>query len=464
MPAKRPPSPPGHWLLGHLPEYQQNPLTYEYRLARDYGDVVAIRWVNRHAYFLNHPDHVRQVLVDDAAKFYKAPIYRELLSYFLGNGLLTSDGEFWRRQRKLAQPAFHHKRIQAYGEVMAAYAERQLREWRPGETRAIDQDMMRLTLSIVAKTLFDADIERSANQVGAALTVLLEVTNARIQSPIQWFPAWLPTPANRQRRAAVRALDAIVMGLIDERRAAGDDRGDLLSMLMQARDDAGHGMTDQQLRDEAVTLVLAGHETTANALTWTWYLLAQHPAVEAKLHAELDTVLAGRRPTADDLRRLTYTDMVVKEAMRLYPPIPSFARQAVDDLEIGGYPVPRGLIISISPYALHRDARWYPEPDKFVPERFAEENAKRLPKYAYLPFSSGPRVCIGNTFAAMEAVLLLATIAQRYRLRLAPGHPVVPQATLTLRPRHGMKMVLEAREAGAVGQGQAAAPAPMSAR
>lgn len=456
MPPARPPSPKGHWLLGHLPEYQKDTLGYERHVAREFGDVVAIRWLNRHAFLISHPDHVRQVLVDDAAKFHKAPIYRELLSYFLGNGLLTSDGEFWRRQRKLAQPAFHHKRIQAYGGVMVAHTERLLREWRPGETRAIDHDMMRLTLSIVAKTLFDADIERSANRVGEALTVLLEVTNDRIKSPIQWIPAWLPTPANRQRREAVRALDEIVMGLIDERRAAGDDRGDLLSMLILARDDAGHGMTDQQLRDEAVTLVLAGHETTANALTWTWYLLSQHPEIEARLHAELDAVLGGRLPTADDLRRLTYTDMVVKESMRLYPPIPSFARQAITDLEIGGYPVRQGLIISISPYAIHHDPRWYPEPDAFQPERFSEENVKRLPRYAYLPFSGGPRVCIGNTFAAMEAVLLLATIAQRYRLRLAPGHPVAPQATLTLRPRYGMKMVLDEREGWAAGHSKVA--------
>jgi cytochrome P450 len=286
--------------------------------------------------------------------------------------------------------------------------------------------------------------------------VLLEVTNARIQSPIQVIPEWLPTPGNRLRRAAVRALDEIVLGLIDERRASGEDRGDLLSMLMQARDDAGQGMTDQQLRDEAATLVLAGHETTANALTWTWYLLAQHPEVEARLHAELDVVLGGRPPTVEDLRRLPYTDMVIKESMRLYPPIPSFGRQAVEASEIGGYPVPKGLIILLSPNVMHHDPRWYPEPDLFRPERFSKENEQLLPGYAYLPFSSGPRVCIGNSFAAMEAVLVLATIAQRYRLRLVPGHPVVPQATLTLRPKHGMRMVLEPRATAA----QRASPAP----
>lgn len=457
MNGQSPPSPKAHWLLGHLGEYQKDSLGYERRIVREHGDVVRLRWVNRHAYLVSHPDAVRQVLVDEAARFDKAPMYKDLLAYFLGNGLLTSDGDFWRRQRKLAQPAFHHKRIQAYGEVMVAHTTRLLREWRPGETRAIDHDMMRLTLSIVAKTLFDADIERSANRIGDALTVLLEVTNERLQSPIQWIPAWLPTRANRKRRAAVQALDEIVMRLIDERRASGDDHGDLLSMLIAARDDAGQGMTDRQLRDEAVTLVLAGHETTANALTWTWYLLSQHPEVEAQLHAELAHVLGDRLPTAEDLRQLPYTEMVVKESMRLYPPIPGIARQANADLVIGGYPVPKGLIVTISPHVIHRDPRWYPEPDAFRPERFSKENEKLLPKYAYLPFSGGPRVCIGNTFASMEAVLILATIAQRWRLRLVPGHPVVPQDTLTLRPKHGMKMVVEARavagaarEAGAV--------------
>ena len=446
MKSKLPPSPKGHPLLGQLGEYQKDSLGYERRVARALGDVVHIRWVNRHAYLISHPDDVKRVLVDDAAKYHKAPIYKQLLSYFLGNGLLTSDGEFWRRQRKLAQPAFHHKRLQAYGAVMVDYTERLLREWTPGETRDIDHDMMRLTLGIVAKTLFDADIERSANRIGEALTALLEVTQARIQSPIEWIPAWLPTPGNRRRREAVQVLDEIVMGMINERRASDEDRGDLLSMLIQAQDDEGQGMTDQQLRDEAVTLVLAGHETTANALTWTWYLLAQHPEVEARLHAEVDVVLGGRAPTVDDLRRLTYTDMVIKEAMRLYPPIPAFARQAIEDTELGGYSVPKDMIISISPNVIHHDPRWYPEPEAFRPERFAKENEKHLPKYAYLPFSGGPRVCIGNSFAAMEAVLALATAAQRYRLRLAPGQRVTPQATLTLRPREGMPMRVEARD------------------
>ncbi|MEP7356477.1 MAG: cytochrome P450 [Anaerolineales bacterium] len=445
MSSHQPPAPKGNFLLGNLPEYQKDSLGYERYLARTFGDVVHVRWVNRHAYLVSHPDDVRQVLVDQAGKFIKAPIYKSLLSYFLGNGLLTSDGDFWRRQRKLAQPAFHHKRIRAYAEVMVDYSARLLDEWQPGQTRDINHDMMRLTLSIVAKTLFNADIEKSARQIGEALTVLLEVTNARIQSPIQIFPEWIPTASNRKAKEAVRVLDEIVMGIINERRAAGDDQGDLLSMLMLATDEDGRGMTDRQLRDEAVTLVLAGHETTANALAWTWYLLAQHPEVEAKLHAELARVLGERQPGPDDLRQLEYADMIIKEAMRLYPPIPSIARQATEDLELGGYPVKKGMIISISPHVIHRDPRWYAEPEAFRPERFSKENEQSLPKYAYLPFSYGPRVCIGNTFASMEAVLVLATMAQRYRLRLVNDGPVTAQAALTLRPSENLMMTVERR-------------------
>jgi len=446
MTVKLPPTPKGTLILGHLSEYRKDSLGYEKYLASNYGDVVHIRWVNRHAYLISHPDDVRQVLVDDAGKFNKAPIYKDLLSYFLGNGLLTSDGSFWRRQRKLAQPAFHHKRIQAYAQVMLDHTARLLSEWKPGEVRDINRDMMRLTLSIVAKTLFNADIEKESNRVGDALTVLLEVTNDRIQSPIQVIPEWIPTASNRKRKEAVRALDEIVMGIINERRASAEDQGDLLSMLMMATDEDGHGMTDRQLRDEAVTLVLAGHETTANALAWTWYLLSEHPEVESKLHAELTRVLGDRLPTPEDLRQLEYADMVIKESMRLYPPIPSIARLANEDMVIGGYEVPKGMIITISPHVIHRDPRWYDEPDSFRPERFSKENEKLVPKYAYLPFSNGPRVCIGNSFASMEATLILATIAQQYRLRLTPGQQAIPQATLTLRPKHNLMMALDARQ------------------
>jgi len=324
---------------------------------------------------------------------------------------------------------------------MVEYTTRLLKEWKPEEIRDINSDMARLTLSIVSKTLFNADIERDASQIGKALTVLLDITNDRVQSPIQVIPDWIPTPNNRKRKEAVQALDAIITDIINRRRASNVDQGDLLSMLMMATDDDGKQMTDRQLRDEAVTLVLAGHETTANALAWTWYLLSEHPQVEAKLHEELAQVLGGRLPTIDDLPKLVYADMVIKESMRLYPPIPEIARQPIDDIMIGDYLVPKGTIIIISQHVIHRDPRWYANPDSFQPERFSEENEKLLPKGAYLPFASGPRVCIGNTFATMEAVLILATVAQQHSLRLLPNQQIVPQSILTLRPQQPIQMM-----------------------
>ena len=441
MKTTLPAGPKGNFFLGSLPEYRKDTIGYERYLAKTYGDVVYLRFANRPAYMFNHPDDVRQILVTDASKFNKAPVYKDLLSYFLGNGLLTSEGDFWRRQRKLAQPAFHYKRIQAYAKVMVEYTTRLLKEWKPEEIRDINSDMARLTLSIVSKTLFNADIEQDASQIGKALTVLLDITNDRVQSPIQVIPDWIPTPNNRKRKEAVQALDAIITDIINRRRASNVDQGDLLSMLMMATDDDGKQMTDRQLRDEAVTLVLAGHETTANALAWTWYLLSEHPQVEAKLHEELAQVLGGCLPTIDDLPKLVYADMVIKESMRLYPPIPEIARQPIDDIMIGDYLVPKGTIIIISQHVIHRDPRWYANPDSFQPERFSEENEKLLPKGAYLPFASGPRVCIGNTFATMEAVLILATVAQQHSLRLLPNQQIVPQSILTLRPQQPIQMM-----------------------
>lgn len=280
---------------------------------------------------------------------------------------------------------------------------------------------------------------------------MLEATTDGLQSPLQMLPEWVPLPRNIRNKRGVRQLDAIINGIISQRRASNEDTGDLLSMLLMAQDEDGSQMTDKQLRDEVVTLVLAGHETTANALTWTLYLLSQHPDVEAKLHAEIDTVLGGRRATMADMRQLRYTHMVIKESMRLYPPIPSIGRQATEPVTLGGYELPAGAIILISPYILHHDPRWWSEPEAFQPERFAKENEDALHKYAYLPFGGGPRVCIGNSFAEMEAVLALATMVQHYRLRLDPAdQPVIPEPTLTLRPRHRLTMRLERRQPVAV--------------
>ncbi len=446
MTQNLPPGTRGHFLLGSIPKFRADPINYEFELARTYGEVAAIRFANRRAYLITGPEPIREVLVEKAAEFRKAPIYKLLLSRFLGDGLLTSDGDFWKRQRKLSQPAFHHQRIASYGDVMVDYSQRTLNRWQPDTAIDINDEMIRLTLSIVAKSLFDYEIADSADTVGTALTDLLHTTNEMSQSAIFGLPAWIPTPRNRRVKRATKMLDDVVMGIINERRKLNEDKGDLLSMLMAAEDEDGQHMSDKQLRDEAVTIVLAGHETTANALTWTWFLLAQHPEIEAKVHEELDRVLGGRQPTMADLRQLTYTEMVIKEAMRLYPPIPGIARESLQDTTVGGYFVPKGTIMFISLNVVHHDARYFDQPFEFRPERFSKENEKNIPKYAYLPFAGGPRVCIGNGFAMMEAVLLLATIAQRYQLKLVPGQQIKPEPVLTLRPSGPVMMQLEARE------------------
>ncbi|NDJ63250.1 MAG: cytochrome P450 [Chloroflexi bacterium] len=421
-----------------------------------YGDQVYYHFFPMHMYMFSHPDDIHDILVKQADKFHKSTFYKQILSRFLGNGMLISDGEFWKRQRKLAQPAFHHKRIVSYADTMVRYTERMMAGWQHGQVIDAADAMMKLTLAIVGKTLFDADVDAEAKTVGEAMEVI-QHTSTHSANALIALPDWVPTAQNRERRRAVAALDAIVMRMIRERRESGEDKGDLLSMLLLAVDEQdGTGMTDQQARDEALTLFLAGHETTSNALAWTWYLLGEHPEAEARLHAELDRVLAGRAPTMADLKDLPYTEQVIKESMRLYPPAPGFSRQVIEAVEIGGCTVPKGASVFIFSYAVHRDERWFPNPLAFQPERWTPEFEKGLPKYAYFPFGGGPRICIGNSFAMMETQLVLATMAQRFQLKLVPGQEIVPEALITLRPRNGVQVELIERQ-------PAAAPADHSA-
>ena len=444
MALQVPPRVPGHPILGNLSAYRRDPLGFGRHVAARYGDVVDLRVFNRRIFFLAHPEHIHQVLVKDADKFHKSPVYRIFLGRALGEGLLTSDGEFWRRQRRLAQPAFHHGRIQSYARTMVEYADATASRWGGQETLLVNKEMARVTLEIVCRTLFSTDIRAQADTIGHALSELLEAITEATGAAV-FVPEWLPTRNNRRIRRGVAELDSVVMPLIEARRRSGEDTGDLLSMLLLARDEDGQGMSDRQVRDEAVTLVLAGHETTANALTWAWVLLAQHPEVEVKLHAELAAVLGGELPGLEHVRSLSYTEQVIKETMRLYPPIPEFARQALSDVPLGEFVIPKGTIVMVPVFAMHHDPRWFEDPDSFRPERFANGAEKALPKLAYLPFGGGPRVCIGNAFAQMEATLLLATLAQRYRLRLEPQQQVTPDATLTLRPKGDLRMQLEPR-------------------
>jgi cytochrome P450 len=369
------------------------------------------------------------------------------LGKFLGNGLLTSDGDFHRQQRALVQPAFHTGRIQAYGRVMVDYTEHMMTTWEDGQIRDSDQDMMRLTMFIVSKTLFDADVSEEAERVGLAIQDLQEISNAEYRRAFP-MPDWIPTTNNRRRRRAIAIIDETIKRIITDRRSTAkngmiEDTGDLLSMLLLAQDEEGGHMSDRQVRDEAVTLFAAGHETTSNTLTWTWYLLSQHPEAEARLHAELNAVLGGRPPTIEDLQNLPYTQMVLKESMRLYPPAWILnGRTATEDVIVGGYQIPTGSVAYVSPYLMHRLPDYFPEPERFDPSRFAPELEATIPRYAYIPFGGGPRVCIGNAFAMMEAQLILSTSAQRCRLSLTPGQEVIPSPQITMSVKDRLKMQL----------------------
>jgi len=435
-----PPGPKRVVPFSGLITYRRGPLPYFQNLAKQYGDISYFKIGPQEAFFLNHPDLIRDLLVTNNQNFMKGLVLQRA-KRLLGEGLLTSEGDFHRRQRRLAQPAFHRARIASYAEVMTNYAVRMRERWQDGATLDMSEEMMRLTLSIVGKTLFDADVESESGEVGEAMNVVMELFDT-LTMPFFEFLSKLPLPQLRRFDNARAKLDRIIFRLIEDRRKSGVDRGDLLSMLLLAQDTEGDGgqMTDQQLRDEMITIFLAGHETTANALTWTWYLLSQHPEVEKKLHRELDEVLGLRTATFADVADLRYTEMVLAESMRLYPPAWAIGRLSVVDSKIAGYDVPRKSLVLACQFVMHRDSRYYKDPLKFDPLRWTPDERESRPQFSYFPFGGGPRRCIGEGFAWMEGILLLATLAQRWRMRLVPHHPVALKPLVTLRPKHGMKM------------------------
>ncbi len=441
-----PPGPPGTLFAGNLREFRQDMLGFYLRMSREYGNLSSLRIGPRRIYLVNHPELIEEVLVHQARNYRKHYAIR-MNRLLLGNGLLASEGAFWLRQRRLAQPAFGRDRVAAYGPIMVDFAGRMLAGWRPGTVRDVHADMTQLTLEIIAKTLFDADVHGEARAAGAALAAAQESFIDRFQSLIA-LPEWVPSPGNLRLRRAVRRLDEIVFGFIRQRRQSKEQKNDLLSLLIRARDEDGSQMTDSQLRDEAMTLFLAGHDTTALTLSWAWYLLAQHPAIDARLFEEVRDVLGSRPPTVADLPRLRYTEYVIKEAMRLYPPAYAIGREALVETELGGYSIPRGQTVLLCQWVTHRDPRFWDDPEKFDPDRWTSPQVARMPKFAYFPFGGGPRVCIGNQFASIEAMLLLATVVRRFRLERADSEPVKPDPSLTLRPSRGIQMRLHARDGG----------------
>lgn len=423
-------------LVGHLLSYARDPLAF-FERASKLGPFVRVELARMEAIVVTDPEIIEALCVTQNRQFQKDRFAQDL-QRVLGKGLLTSDGEVWRRQRRLAQPAFHKERIAGYARTMVDLTSAAVESWRDGEVRDAHADMMRLTLDIVGRTLFGADVGARAREIARCL----EDVTARYADPVAMtVPHWdrLPTPLNRRFEEAIVRLDRIVRDLLQSHRAGktGDGK-DLLSMLMAARDEDGSGMSDDQLRDEAITILLAGHETTAIALTFAWMLLARHPEVRERLEAEVDEVLAGGPAGHADLARLPAADRIIREALRLYPPAWSIGREAAEDVVLGGHRFARGTWFWFIPWAMHRDARWFDRPERFDPDRWAGDFGKRLPRFAYFPFGGGPRQCIGNAFATMEAVLCLATIARAVRLELPPGHRVELLTAVTLRPRHGL--------------------------
>lgn len=449
------PQSPTNWLLGCVPEFRRDALGTLMKYAT-YGDVVKVPYgrivdlIKRRrgsaAYLLNHPDDIKHVLVTNDRNYRRAELPSAAGRVF-GKGLLASEGSLHLKQRRMMQPYFHRQRIQDYANVMTHKTEELLDRWKQNTTVDVAQEMMRLTLSIVCKVLFNMDLTEASNELTEAVAVGQHHITLQFRSLVAILtPEFIPTPRNLKFRRAIQRLDDTIYGMIQARRGSGQRLDDLLSMLLGARDEDGSAMSDQQVRDEALTLFLAGHDTTANTLSWTWYLLSQHPEVEARFLDELKRVLNGRTPSAADVPKLVYTEMVFSEATRLYPPGYLLSRTALSDDRLPcGVGIPAGADVWLCPYVTHRDSRFFPDPERFDPERFSEKSKKDRHPYAYFPFGGGSKMCIGESFAKMEGVLLLAAIAQRFKMTLLPEQTVVPEPLVTLRPKHGILMQLSKR-------------------
>ncbi len=448
------PGPRGNWLLGSLPALRRDMLGFFETCQREYGDAAYFRVGQRRSMLLSHPANIEQVLVTDNKKFIKNFAVSFFLRPLLGNGLLVNEGENWLRQRRLIQPTFAKPRLEHYSHAMVELTDRMLQSWQTGDERDMAREMMQLTMAIAGKTLLGVDVGDRYREVVVCLEGVMHDFLARFRSPLP-LPYWLPTPGNWWLKRTIRRLDGILQQMIDERRAViaseSESRGDFLSLLIAARDEAdGTPLSNQQVRDEVMTMFLAGHETTANALSWTWYLLGQHPEQQQRVRNEVDDVLHGRPPTPADMPRLAHCERIIREAMRLYPPAYVIGRRCEEDCTIGSHFIPAMTNVLMSQWVVHRDERWFENPHEFRPDRWTPEFTHALPKYAYFPFGGGPRACIGKEFAMLEAVLILATMAQRIELQLIDEEPLPILPAITLRPAKPVLMRVRSRTASSL--------------
>jgi cytochrome P450 len=437
-------------LLGHLPHIKRDTLGFFVKAAAEYGDIVPIHMGVERVLMVNNPDYIKHILQDNFRNYRKSKFYQKIKP-ILGDGIFISEGERWLGQRRTLQPAFHGPDLQAMGDEMVSAAAEMVARWRPshdqGRALEVSEEMMRLTLDVVLRTLLNVRLGGDEDVIFANLRVVLREAENRVwaMTPIREH---VPTRANREFKRALAALNSVVYTLIEKRRHDPEPPQDLLSMLLAAYDDPERReASNRELRDLVMSVILAGHETTANALTWSWYLLSKNPTVGRRVRQEVATVLGGRAPTIHDLKDLKYTQMVFEEAMRLYPPVWTFSRTALGDDRLGSTPIPKGTTVMLCAYAVHRNPRFWDNPEGFDPERFAPERVAARPPFAYFPFGGGPRLCIGHRFGMMEGVLVMAMVAQRYRLELVPGYTVEPEPMITLRPRNGLKMTLHEEEA-----------------
>lgn len=446
-----PPSRPGNFFLGVLPEFRRyGPLKVFTRAAREQGDVVRLRFGPNAFYLVSHPDLIKYVLQTNNRNYLRDSPANSIVMMISGLNLFSSDGDYWLAQRRLMQPAFHRKHITYFGQIMSDATLKMLSKWEVaalnGQILDMHDEMMRLTMEVVGRSLFSVDLSEDTNVLGQFFSESIDYLNYRLINPFA-PPLFIPTRRNRSLKKSIKVMNKMMQEMINERRQSGEEKHDLMALLMAARyEETGEGMTDEQLRNELSTMIGAGHETTANTLTWTSYLLSEHPDVEERVLAELESVLGDRLPTTSDLHHLTYLEKVIQESLRLYPPVWSLmARQAIAEDELGGYRIPPKAMLSMLPYIVHRDPRWWDDPDTFDPERFTPERSEGRHKFAYIPFGNGPRKCIGQTFALTEALLILATILPRYKMRVKPNYKVRPYPIFSLRVRDGLPMMITHR-------------------